>query len=173
MSSPQVPDTTPPDPTTAAPSTAAPSTAAPSAGHVPAARKHAAQIDALQTEQPATGPVGKVRDTGTCMLLCLVTLGIYALVWYYMVHDEMKRHSNEGLGGGLALLIAFLIGLVIPFLTSAEIGKLYERRGEKPPVSGATGLWYFPGVIILVGPFVWFIKTNNALNDYWRSLEAA
>ena len=170
MSSPQVPDTTPPDPSPTVRRTGA---AAPPAGHVPAARKHAAQIDALQSEQPATGPVGKVRDTGTCMLLCLVTLGIYALVWYYMVHDEMKRHSNEGLGGGLALLIAFLIGLVIPFLTSAEIGSFYERRGEQPPVSGATGLWYFPGVIILVGPFVWFIKTNNALNDYWRLLEAA
>jgi hypothetical protein len=32
-----------------------------------------------------------------------------------------------------------------------------------------TGLWYFPGVLILVGPIVWFVKTNGALNDYWRS----
>jgi hypothetical protein len=26
--------------------------------------------------------------------------------------------------------------------------------------------------LILVGPFVWFIQTNNALNDYWRSVGA-
>jgi hypothetical protein len=25
-------------------------------------------------------------------------------------------------------------------------------------------------MLILVGPFIWFIRTNNALNDYWRSL---
>ncbi len=36
-----------------------------------------------------------------------------------------------------------------------------------------TGLWYFPGSLILVGPIIWFVKTNNALNDYWRSVGAA
>ena len=28
-------------------------------------------------------------------------------------------------------------------------------------------------MFILVGPFIWFIKTNDALNDYWRSQGAA
>jgi Domain of unknown function (DUF4234) len=46
-----------------------------------------------------------VRSTGKCILLYLVTLGIYGLVWYYKAHDEMKRHSNQGLGGGVALLL--------------------------------------------------------------------
>jgi hypothetical protein len=46
---------------------------------------------------------------------------------------------------------------------------MYERAGHKKPVSGATGLWYFPGMFILVGPFIWFIKTNGALNAYWRT----
>jgi hypothetical protein len=39
----------------------------------------------------------------------------------------------------------------------------------RKPVSGATGLWYFPGMFILVGPLVWFVKTNGALNAYWRA----
>ena len=39
------------------------------------------------------GPVGKVRGTGLCILLAFVTLGIYVLVWYYMTHEEMKRHG--------------------------------------------------------------------------------
>ncbi|GAB2640648.1 hypothetical protein GCM10027270_31590 [Nocardioides ginkgobilobae] len=43
---------------------------------------------------------------------------------------------------------------------------------QKEPVSGATGLWYFPGMFILVGPIIWFVKTNGALNDYWKSLGA-
>jgi hypothetical protein len=37
----------------------------------------------------------------------------------------------------------------------------------------ATGLWYFPGMFFLVGPFIWFIQTNGAVNDYWRSQGAA
>src|SRR5690242_11867740 len=46
-----------------------------------------------------TGEVGKVRSTGLCILLFIVTFGIYGIVYYYMVHDEMKRHSGRGIGG--------------------------------------------------------------------------
>ena len=120
----------------------------------------------------APGPVGAVRSTGTCILLMIVTLGIYGLFWYFKVHDEMKRHTGSGLGGGIALLIAFFIGFVMPYITSSEVGELYSRRGLAAPVSGLTGLWYFPGMLILVGPIVWFVKTNGALNAYWRSLGA-
>jgi hypothetical protein len=101
-----------------------------------------------------------------------VTLGIYGLVWYYMTHDEMKRHTGDGLGGPLALVLAFFVGIVMPYLTSSEVGKLYERQRQQAPVSGLTGLWYFPGALILIGPIIWFVKTNGALNDYWRSLGA-
>jgi hypothetical protein len=124
-------------------------------------------------QQPGwSPPIGKVRGTGTGILLYVVTFGIYGYVWWYLVHDEMKRHKGTGLGGGLSLLLTFLVGLVMPYLTSAEVGELYERRGQSKPVSGLTGLWYFPGALILVGPIVWFVKTNDALNDYWRSLGA-
>ncbi len=106
------------------------------------------------------------------MLLFFVTLGIWGIVWYYQVHDEMKRHSGDGLGGGIALVLAIFVGIVMPFLTSSEVGAMYRRRGWNEPVSGATGLWSFPGIFILVGPFIWFFKTNDALNDYWRALGA-
>src|SRR5687767_9035659 len=101
-----------------------------------------------QYAQPQ-GPVGHIRPTGKIILLFLVTLGIWGFVWYYQVHEEMKRHSGEGLGGVLALLIAIIFGLVMPFLTSNETGLLYERRGQEKPVSALTGLWFFPGIFIL------------------------
>jgi hypothetical protein len=84
----------------------------------------------------------------------------------------MKRHSGQGIGGGLALLLAFFVGFVNPFLASSEVGQLYQRRGVPAPVSGMTGLWYIPGFMLLIGPIIWFAKTNNALNAYWRSVGA-
>jgi hypothetical protein len=117
-------------------------------------------------------PLGTVRGTGAAILLTVVTLGIYPLYWYYKVHTEMQRHTGTGVGGAVAFLLAFFVGIVTPFLTSSEVGGLYERRGLTRPVSGATGLWYFPGMFIVVGPLVWFVKTNGALNAYWRSLGA-
>jgi hypothetical protein len=117
-------------------------------------------------------PIGQVRSTGITMLLFFVTFGIYGYVWWYQVHDEMKRHNDQGLGGGLALVISLFAGVVMPFITSNEVGDLYARRGQRPPVTALTGLWYFPGIFILAGPFIWFVQTNEALNDYWRSLGA-
>ena len=38
------------------------------------------------------------------------------------------------------------------------------RRGQDAPVGAATGLWF-----LLLGCFVWFAKTNGAINEYWRS----
>ena len=141
-----------------APGTAAP---APTGGWAPASQA-----------PPATGPVGKVRGTGVCILLMVVTLGIYSWFWWYGTHEEMKRHSGRGLGGVIALLLAIFVGIVMPYLTSNEVGELYERRGQEKPVSALTGLWYFPGIFLLVGPLIWFVKTNGALNAYWKSLGA-
>ena len=74
--------------------------------------------------------------------------------------------------GVVALLLAIFIGVASPYLHSHEVGNLYERRGQAKPVSALTGLWVFPGIFILIGPIVWFVKSNGALNAYWRSLGA-
>jgi hypothetical protein len=116
------------------------------------------------------GPIGQLRPTGMTILLFFVTLGIWGFVYYFQTQEEMKRHTGEGLGGVLALVIAIIFGLVSPFLLSNEVGRLYERRGREQPVSALTALWFFPGIFILVGPFIWFVRTNNALNAYWQSL---
>jgi len=124
-----------------------------------------------QYAQPQ-GPIGQIRPNGLTILLFFVTLGIWGLIYYYQVHEEMKRHSGQGVGGVIALVLAIFAGIVNPYLLSHEVGQLYERRGQEKPVSAITGLWFFPGILILVGPFIWFIQTNNALNEYWESLGA-
>ena len=124
--------------------------------------------------QPAAGPgpIGRVRGTGLCVLLFLVTFGIYGFFWFYATHNEMKQHTGRGIGGGLAVLIYLLLGVVSPFVSSAEVGQLYTQSRRQPPVTGITGLWATLGALIIVGPVVWFVKTNNALNDYWQALGA-
>lgn len=119
------------------------------------------------------GAPGEIRSTGMCIVLTIVTLGIYSLFWFYKTHEEMKRYSGVGIGGAVALVITIVVGVVTPFITSNEVGGLYERAGQVKPVTGTTGLWYFPGAFIIVGPLIWFIKTNGALNDFWRSVGVA
>lgn len=153
-----------PDPTSAPAPYSAP---APAEGAVPA---YAAAAPLAPMAGPTDGPVGKVRSTGTCILLSIVTLGIYSIYWYYKTHEEMKQHTGNGIGGVVALLLALFVGIVMPFLSSNEVGGLYERKGQPKPVSAATGLWYLLLLwLFFIGPIIWFVKTNGALNEYWKS----
>ena len=115
----------------------------------------------------APGSLGNQRGTGACILLTIVTIGIYPIYWIYMVHDEIKQHSGTGLGGGIALLLFVFVGVVMPFITASEVGGLSGRRGQSQPVSAITGLWI---LLPLIGSIVWFVKTNGALNRYWAEL---
>lgn len=119
------------------------------------------------------GPVGKVRSTWAVIGLSIITFGIYGLYYYFATHEEMKQYSGEGVGGAIGLVLAiFTFGLVTPFLLPNEVGNLYARQSRPRPVTAVTGLWVLLGSFILIGPLVWLIKTNGALNAYWRSLGA-
>lgn len=76
----------------------------------------------------------------------------------------MKRGTNTGLGGGIAVLLAIIVGLVMPFVTAAEVGNLYKAKGQPAPV--VTGLWI---LLPLMGALNWCIKVNGAPNAYWRT----
>lgn len=114
----------------------------------------------------ANGQVGTVRSPLTVILLTIVTLGIYGLYWQYAVFKELKDYSGDGIGGGLALLFAFLIGIVNIFLLPSEIGTLYARAGREEPVSGLTGFWIF---LPLVGWFIWLVKVQRRMNEFWTT----
>lgn len=117
----------------------------------------------------ASPEVGKPRKVLVIILLSIVTLGIYGLVWIYKTFEEMKQYSGKGVGGWIGLIIYLVIGVVTPYLMSSEVGKLYANDGKEPPVNGWTGLWYIPGIFIIIGPIVWLCKTQWALNRFWES----
>ena len=78
----------------------------------------------------ALGPAGQVRSTGTCVPLTIVTLGFYTWYWFYKTHDEMKRHTGDGLGGGIALLLTIFVGIVMA--TGANVNILrVEGAGRR------------------------------------------
>ena len=110
--------------------------------------------------------VGKVRSPVVVILLSLVTLGIYSLYWQYASFKELRAYSGEGIGGGLGLLFAFLLGIVNVFLLPSEVGHLYGREGREEPVSGLTGFWVF---LPLIGGIIWVVKTQGRLNQFWQS----
>jgi hypothetical protein len=110
--------------------------------------------------------VGKIRTPVAVILLSIITLGIYGLYWQYMSFKEMKDHSGEGIGGGLGLLFAILIGIVNVFLLPSEVGHLYSRENREQTISGLTGFWV---LIPFVGWIIWVVKVQGHLNRYWEA----
>ena len=122
---------------------------------------------------PSTGPLGNPRGIGFGILMFIVTLGFYSWYWAFKTHEEVKQHSGEGVGGVIGLVIWILLNVVSAFVIPSEVGKMYKKDGQAPPVSGWTGLWLFPGLILIVPAIVWFVKVQGALNRYWAAKSPA
>jgi hypothetical protein len=128
-------------------------------------------MEATAAEIPSSnsGPLGRPRGIGFGILLFILTVSLYGWYWAYKTQEEMKQHTGDGLGGVLGLVIWILIGAVSAFVIPSEIGKMYQRDGRAPPVTGWTGLWLFPFGFLLVPAIVWFVKVQGSLNAYWES----
>jgi amino acid transporter len=113
-----------------------------------------------------TGPIGETRSIGLSILWFIITLGIYGIYWTYKTIEEMKRHTGDGIGGVVGIVIYLVIGPVLWFVIPSEVGQMHKRAGQDPPVTGITGLWW---LLPIVGAFVWFFKVQGALNRYWET----
>jgi Domain of unknown function (DUF4234) len=122
---------------------------------------------------PSTGPLGNPRGIGFGILMFIVTLGFYSWYWAFKTHEEVKQHSDQGVGGVIGLVIWILLNVVSAFVIPSEVGKMYRKDAQEPPVSGWTGLWLFPGLILIIPAIVWFVKVQGALNRYWAAKSPA
>lgn len=116
---------------------------------------------------------GETRAVGLSIVWAILTLGIYTFYWTYVTYEEMRRYSGKGLGGPLGLivylltlLIGYLLVAITGILVSSEVQRLYEEDGRLPPHTALWGLWL---LLPIAGPFIWFIPTQQALNDFWMS----
>ena len=117
------------------------------------------------------GPIGNRRSIGLSILWAVLTIGIYTFIWTYKTQEEIKRYSGNGVGGVLGLVVYLVISPVTYFIVPSEVRYMYEDiDGGTSPVRGTTGLWI---LLPLVGPIVWFVKVQGALNSYWQSKGAA
>ncbi len=116
------------------------------------------------------GKVGMVRKPIVVILLSIITFGIYYIFWQYVMFKEMNEYSGQGVGEVVGLIFALLLSIVNIFLLPSEVGQLYGREGQQEPVTGVTGFWIF---LPLVGWFVWFVKVQRRVNEFWIAHGAA
>jgi hypothetical protein len=119
------------------------------------------------------GPLGRPRGIGFGFIVFVVTIGLYGWYWAYKTQEELKQRTGEGLGGVIGLVIWILLHPISAFVIPSEIGKMYAKDGRHQPMSGWTGLWLFPGEVLVIPAIVWFVKVQGALNRYWAEAASA
>jgi Domain of unknown function (DUF4234) len=118
-----------------------------------------------------TGPIGNPRGVGFGIFMYIVTLTIYSYYWSFVTFDEMKRHTGDGIGGAMGLILHILLyGIPMYFLAPSEVGRMYAADGRPKPVQGTTGFWI---LLPIAGGIVWYVKVQGALNRYWESKGAS
>ena len=124
-------------------------------------------------------PVGQLnakRSLLKFILLGIVTLGIYPIVFYSGISNDINVIASryDGRRTMHYCLLLFLVGpitLGIAYLVwhhklSARIGRELARRGIDDRFGAATyWLWSVLGVLILVRPFVYIHKLAKASNE--------
>jgi len=55
----------------------------------------------------------------------------------------------------------------------ARFLELLSENGLAPPITGWTGLWLFPGGILIIPAIIWFVKVQGSLNRYWAGATAS
>jgi hypothetical protein len=118
--------------------------------------------------KPTTGPrtVGTARSAGLTIVVTIVTFGIWTLVWSYKNGEEVQQYRGDGLGGVLYLILTLVFYPVTMFLLGDEVEKMYKAEGEISPINALWGLWF---LLPIIGMFVWYIRIQRALNDFWTA----
>ena len=98
----------------------------------------------------------KKRNMAMQVLLMIVTLGIYAIYWFYVTTSEMVEH--KGLKGSPALWTVFYIFPLIDLYAFYKQGQAVEALTE-----GSINRWVMLILWVVFSPAVWLI-TQIELN---------
>lgn len=129
--------------------------------------------------QTTTCPMGQLKTNRSMIkyiLLSIVTFGIYSIVFWYSVGDDMnvmasrydgKKTMNYALVFFLLTPITLgIMGLVWCHKLLNRMGAEQARRGLGQSVSAATFWgWGILGSFIIVGPFIYMHKVAAAMNQ--------
>lgn len=114
------------------------------------------------------------------ILLSIVTCGIYAIVFWSTVGDDINLMASRRDGQKTMhyCLMCFLVGpITCSIYTFIWFHKISQRIGDEARARGVATdfgsstfwLWYILGSLIIVGPFIYLNKLCKAMNGAAQS----
>ena len=113
------------------------------------------------------GVVVEKRSIATCIILTIVTLGIYSFYWMYKLHEETHAVAGETptvSGGMLILLTIVTFGIYFMYWCYKQgerVDKIHAMRGAP---AGNNAVLYL--VLAIVFSIIALCLMQNELNTY-------
>lgn len=103
------------------------------------------------------------RSIAVCIILTIVTCGIYGLYWFICLTNDANTASNTfGTSGGMALLLTIvtcgIYGLYWAYKQGEKIDAAKANRGVP---SGNSGILYLILSIFSLGIVAWALMQNE------------
>lgn len=110
----------------------------------------------------------KQRSIGMCILLTIVTCGIYGLYWFVCITDDTNEMSgeNELAGGGMALLLTLVTCGIYGWYWAYKMGEkvdIIKNRGGMP--SSNSGILFVVLQLFGLG-IIDYALAQDAINKY-------
>lgn len=115
----------------------------------------------------------KRRNPWGVLGLSIVTLGVYFLVWWYKINNELRNNgqSNDPTVALLAVTLGAVV-IVPPYVSYYRTAGRILRAQEATGASERIIPWLALLLAFLIGPFV-FVYYQSQLNKAWDALAAA
>jgi drug/metabolite transporter (DMT)-like permease len=111
-------------------------------------------------------PIGMDRSPATVLGLSIITLGIYFLVWYYKINNEIRQHDpliTVKPGWSVVAMIFPISNWVSGYSTAARIRQMQLDEGETQTISPIVALL----LLIFLGiGFPLYIASQ--LREHWN-----
>ena len=117
------------------------------------------------------GQTYRMRNPWGVVGLSLITLGIYALYWYWAVNDEARRYLRDESIRPVVALLAISLGWVLivpPFISAYHTGQRIERMQNSAGLVSTMNpviflvLWIFINIIVY-----WYGQSEQ--NKIWTA----
>jgi hypothetical protein len=117
--------------------------------------------------EPEVGsPLGKDRSPAAILGLSVITLGIYYLVWYYKLNDEIRRHDPDiKISPGWAVVAAMVpfCNFISAYSTAARIRQMQLDDGQTQTISPVVALLLF----LFLG-FGYPLYVASQVREHWH-----
>lgn len=105
----------------------------------------------------------KQRNIAVCIILTIVTCGIYGIYWFICLSDDVNTASGTfGTSGAMALLLTIITCGIYSWYWAYKQGeKIDHARMRRGLSSGSNGVVYLLLCIFQLGIVAWALMQNE------------